>query len=68
MNILLIVADCGPLNDPDNGQVDTSSGTTFESIATYTCDTGYLLVGSPSRVCGPDSVWSSSEPYCTSML
>ena len=33
------------------------------STATYTCDTGYLLVGSQSRTCRVD--WTSSEPYCS---
>ena len=56
--------DCGPLPNPDNGQVDTSSGTTSESTATYTCDNGYNLSGSQSRTCGADGLWASSEPIC----
>ena len=62
----LIVADCGFLNDPDNGQVDTSSGTTFSSTATYTCNTGYTLSSSQSRTCGADRNWTSTEPSCYS--
>ena len=64
LSLLLIVADCGPLNDPDNGQVDTPSGTTFRSIATYTCDTGFRLFGSLSRTCRADGLWTSTDPFC----
>ena len=56
--------NCGPLTDPDNGQVDTSSGTIFGSTATYTCDTGYTLSGSQTRTCGADGMWTLSEPFC----
>ena len=61
--------DCGPLTDPANGQVNTS-GTTFGSTATYTCDTGYILSGSQSRTCrafsspGPTGLWTSRKPLC----
>ena len=56
--------NCGLLTDPTNGQVDTSSGTTFGSTATYTCDTGYTLSGSQSRTCRADGNWTSTEPLC----
>ncbi len=69
--------DCGPLTI-DNGAVDTSSGTTFMMTATYTCNTGYNIVGSENRTCGAsgtsgattlsDGVWSPAEPVCESML
>ena len=62
----ITVIDCGSLNDPDNGRVDTSNGTTFESIATYTCDTGYTLSGSQSRTCElrVDGHWTTQSPSC----
>ena len=62
--IAITVINCGFLNDPDNGQVDTSSGTTFGSTATYTCDTGYTLFGSQSRTCGTDGNWTFQRPSC----
>ncbi|XP_064386347.1 sushi, von Willebrand factor type A, EGF and pentraxin domain-containing protein 1-like [Halichondria panicea] len=58
--------DCGPLTIA-NGAVDTSSGTTFMMTATYTCNTGYNIVGSVSRTCvasGTSGVWSSTAPTC----
>ena len=65
---LLLAVDCGSLTNPANGQVDTSSGTTFGSTATYTCAIGYTLSGSQSRTCGADGNWTSSEPSCNGKL
>ena len=62
--ILSIVVDCGSLGNPLNGQVDMSSGNTFMSIATYTCNAGYDLIGPKSRTCGSDGVWSPAPPTC----
>ncbi len=45
--------DAGPM---DNRPVDT--------VATYTCDTGYTLNGGTTRTCGSDGVWSGSAPTC----
>ncbi|XP_064386496.1 sushi, von Willebrand factor type A, EGF and pentraxin domain-containing protein 1-like isoform X2 [Halichondria panicea] len=59
--------DCGPLNETANGAVTTSSGTTFMMTATYTCNTGYSIVGSESRTCGASGtsgVWSGEAPVC----
>ena len=56
--------DCGPLTNPDNGQVDTPQGTTFNQVATYSCNNGYLLVGNMTRVCQVDGRWSGTDPFC----
>lgn len=55
--------DCGGLGAPTNGMVDVPS-TGFSSVATYSCDPGYLLVGDATRTCQNDSMWSGSEPTC----
>ena len=44
---------------PANGQVSIDGVT-----ATYTCDTGYSLVGSRTRTCGPSGNWSTAAPTC----
>ena len=62
--ILRIVVDCGPLGNSVNGQVDMSSGTTFMSTATYTCNAGYKRIGAISRTCGSDGVWFPAAPTC----
>ena len=68
VSLLLTVVDCGTLTDPTNGQVSHTAGTTFEQTATYSCDTGYILVGDNNRTCQATGVWSGSEPICQSML
>jgi hypothetical protein len=57
--------DCGTLSPPTNGMVAVPT-TTFGSVATYTCDTGYALMGSATRTCGPGGAWDGAEPTCAS--
>ena len=64
----LAVVDCGDLTDPANGQVTHTSGTTFRQIATYSCNTGYNLVGDSTRTCQATGVWSGSAPTCEGVL
>ena len=60
--------DCGNLTDPANGQVDLTSGTTFGQTATYSCNTGYNLVGDSTHTCQATGNWSGSAPTCQGML
>ena len=55
--------DCGSLVDPGDGSVNFTS-TTYDSQATYICKTGYLLVGSETRVCLANETWSDTAPIC----
>ena len=66
--LLSTVVNCNALNDPANGEVDDSAGTTFGQNATYNCNTGYNLVGNSTRTCQADGMWSGSVPTCQSML
>ena len=65
---ILAVVDCGNLNDPDNGQVIHATVTTFGQTATYSCNSGYNLVGDSTRTCQAEGEWSGSVPTCQSML
>ena len=56
--------DCGNLTDLANGQVDHTAGTTFRENATYSCNTGYDLLGNSTRTCQAEGNWSWSEPTC----
>ena len=60
----VVVKDCGILIDPENGAVDLSQDTTFESIAIYSCDLGYNLNGPGTRTCQSDGEWSNTAPTC----
>ena len=60
--------DCGTLTDPANGNVSHTAGTTFGQTATYSCNTGYNLVGGSIRMCQATGVWSGNAPICQLML
>lgn len=61
---LCSVVDCGNPGSPRNGQVEVA-GTSFQSVATSSCDEGFELVGEVSRVCGSNGEWSESVPNCS---
>ena len=65
--IVFVAVDCGSLTSPVNGNISLS-GTTFESVADYTCQAGYLLVGSESRLCQANRTWSGDSPICEGQL
>ena len=55
--------ECQTLSDIDNGRVEMD-GRVQGSIATYSCNPGYMLQGDALRICTEDGVWSNSEPMC----
>ena len=65
---LLTAVDCGNLTDPANGQVIHPGGTTFGQTATYSCNTGFNLVGDSTRTCLATGDWSGNAPICECML
>ena len=68
MFLILTAVDCGNLTHPANGQVTLTAGTTVGQIATYSCDTGYNLVGDSTRTCQATGNWSGSAPTCQGVL
>ena len=56
--------DCGGLSTPNNGGVTYSDSTTYQSVATYSCDTGFELDGDRRRTCSAQGTWTGSEPQC----
>ena len=61
--MICIGVDCGSLTSPVNGRIVISS-TTFESTASYLCNSGYNLVGVNSRTCQSNGQWSGVAPTC----
>ena len=57
-------ANCGVLDDPGNGLVNLGEGTRFEADATYSCNSGYRLVGDATRTCTSAGTWSGLAPSC----
>ncbi len=68
IDVLLYVigVDCGPLPDIDNGRVSVSPDTRFLSIATYTCNLGFVIDNEQNRRrrCEANGAYSGSEPSC----
>lgn len=52
-----------PLPLPTNGTV-TMDSNTVGSVATYSCDIGFVINGPTSRMCEPGGSWSGYEPAC----
>ena len=52
---------------PMNGTV-TSNGTYVTSVAEFTCDFGFELIGDSQRACQPDGMWSNMIPTCACKL
>ncbi len=62
--IISVAVDCGSIQNPLSGMVDTSSGTIFMNIATYSCNRGYFLIGVATRTCNADQQWKPEAPSC----
>ena len=62
------VANCGDLQPPANGGISFSAGTIFGSVAIFTCNTGYDIIGMESRFCLVDELWNGTTPSCQRML
>ena len=60
---MLLAVDCGQLPSPANGVVSLS-GTVFDSTASYSCNTGFNVVGNTPRTCQADGQWSGMAPTC----
>ena len=60
---------CPNLPNPENGQVaQIINGNVPGTVANYSCDSGYTLVGNMSRVCvqvnREEEVWTGEAPTC----
>ena len=56
--------DCGDPATLSNQRVDTPFGTRYPNTATYSCNSGYTLVGSVNRTCGANGNWTLLQPEC----
>ena len=61
--LVAAAVDCGALDNPVNGTVSTPT-TTFDSVATYSCNADSVLTGEDMRTCLNSGLWSGSEPTC----
>ncbi len=61
-----LVVDCGPPVIPNNANISLSAGTTFNSVATYTCHSCYHRMGVSVQICLETGVWIPNPPTCES--
>ena len=61
---ILLGINCGHSGMPMNGTV----GTFITSVAEFTCDDGFELIGDTQRVCQPNGTWSNMIPTCARKL
>lgn len=54
---------CAVLDAPSHGKVTVASRSPG-GVATYSCDEGYEINGSPMRTCRSTGTWSDTEPAC----
>ncbi len=62
------IVTCSDLPSLANGDIDyggagSPGSRPVDTVATYTCDTGYTLDGGTTRFCA-SGVWSGSPPTC----
>lgn len=68
--LLPVVVKCQELHRPTRGSIkcsDPLGPNSYQSTCEFTCDEGYVLVGSSARQCEASGLWSSSQPSCVGM-
>ena len=65
---MIIGVDCDVLDTIENGYIEYSDGTVYQSVATYNCHNGHDLSmsGDEMRTCRSDGMWSGTAPTCNS--
>ena len=68
--MLGLVADCRPLDAPQNGFVDHPKTVSiygfvsFMATATFSCQSGFFLFGEIELICLQTGHWSGPSPEC----
>ena len=70
-SVVSYTVPCPVLSTPDSGGVSYSNSITEAPIptnivATYSCSSGYSLVGDSTRTCQSGGTWTGSAPICQS--
>lgn len=59
---------CPQLFTPDKGSITCTEIQVTGETCTFACDLGYYLVGSETRLCLNDSVWTGEDASCLPRL
>ena len=63
MTYIISAVGCPPLSNIPNGVVVEFGRSTGDN-ATYSCESGFELVGVPTRFCQSNGQWSDEPPTC----
>ena len=55
---------CPMLTAPQNGTISCPMGHTNGSMCSFTCDTGFTLIGSSRRICRTTTAWTGTPTFC----
>ncbi|XP_066271289.1 sushi, von Willebrand factor type A, EGF and pentraxin domain-containing protein 1-like [Branchiostoma lanceolatum] len=58
------LGQCPTLTAPANGALSTTART-FQTVVTFTCDSGYTRNGAADTTCQAGGAWSNTVPTCT---
>ena len=56
--------NCGQIAAPENGSVSTPDGTWVGTLATFSCEMGFELIGEETLQCLDNRAWSGDAPEC----
>jgi len=59
-----IITECASLSNPNNGGVTTTYDNKYGSVATFTCQADFLLVGDNILKCLENETWNGTAPSC----
>ena len=63
-----IAVPCPKLNAPSGGTITVPTSPVYQDSARVSCQTGYYLQGSATRMCQASGKWSGAAPKCPSRL
>lgn len=63
LHFALLANDCGPLVAPRNGSL-FGSKTTYPNKIIFSCDNGFILIGSSIRQCRASKTWDGVDTLC----
>ena len=58
---------CPSLVSPEHGIIASTSNLCGDNV-TFECDVGFQLLGSYTRQCDINSLWSGTQPVCNGIL
>ena len=70
INAFVFVCTLAPCPSPTGAVLECPNGATngvFEDTCTFSCNPGYVLQGSNSRMCLADQSWSGGDPICAAV-